>query len=126
MATSHHYDAGEDFTVCPICFEKFQTPRTLLCTHTFCHRCVSAYIESSCKNCDPALGFPCPICQAFVPAPGVLHQYPTKDWTRGFPKNMFLISCLQKQASLTYILCGPCEEDVKAESWCVECEDFFV
>lgn len=37
---------------------------------------------------------------------------------------MFLISCLQKQASLTNILCGPDEDDVKAESWCVECEDF--
>uniref|UniRef100_K1QTR1 Tripartite motif-containing protein 3 n=1 Tax=Magallana gigas TaxID=29159 RepID=K1QTR1_MAGGI len=90
MTTSNHHDASEDFTVCPICFEQFQTPWFLPCAHTFCHRCLSAHIESSCKDCDPALGFPCPVCRAFVPAPGVMRQYPTEDWAIRFPENVFL------------------------------------
>lgn len=127
MAASDHYDASEDFTVCPVCLEKFQTPRFLPCAHTFCHRCLSAHIESWCKDYDPALGFPCPVCRVFVAAPGVLGQHPTEDWASRFPENAFLSSCLQKQTSLKNILCGPCridcENDIKAESWCVECED---
>lgn len=129
MATSSHYDANADFTVCPVCLDKFQTPRSLPCSHTFCHRCLSAHIESSCQDSDPAFGFPCPVCRVFVPAPGILRQYPTQDWARRFPENSFLSSCIRKQVSPSNILCGPCkildEDGVKAVSFCVECEDSF-
>lgn len=127
MATSSHYDANDDFTVCPVCLDKFLTPRSLPCSHTFCHRCLSAHIESSCQDSDPAFGFPCPVCRVFVPAPGMLRQYPTQDWASRFPENSFLGACIRKQVSPTNILCGPCEmqgeHDIKAVSWCVDCED---
>lgn len=127
MATSHLHDTTEDFTVCPVCFEKYQTPRFLPCTHAFCHSCLSAHIKSSCRNCEPALGFHCPVCRVFVPAPGVLHQYPYQNWANRFPENSFLSACISKHASLTNNSCGPCgrdgEDSVKAESWCMECED---
>lgn len=63
----------------------------------------------------------------FVPAPGILRQYRTQDWASRFPENLFLSACIRKQVSPTNILCGPCEmqgeHDIKADSWCVECED---
>lgn len=127
MATSSHYDANVDFTVCPVCLDKFQTPRSLPCSHTFCHRCLSAHIESSCQDSDPAFGFPCPVCRVFVPAPGILRQYPTQDWASRFPENSFLSTCIRKQVSPSDTTCGPCEilgeHGIKADSWCVECED---
>lgn len=127
MATSSHYDANADFTVCPVCLDKFQTPRSLPCSHTFCHRCLSAHIESSCQDSDPAFGFPCPVCRVFVPAPGILRQYPTQDWASRFPENSFLSACIRKQVSPSDTTCGPCEilgeHGIRAESWCIECED---
>ncbi|XP_056022022.1 tripartite motif-containing protein 45-like [Ostrea edulis] len=127
MATSSEREE-ENFglKVCCICFEHYKTPRCLPCSHSFCEACLSAHIQSSCSDCNPPLGFPCPLCQVFVPAPGRFAQYSFKDWARVFPENKFLASIAVNDVSLTSIPCHPCKEDgedARGTSWCVECSD---
>ena len=127
MATSSNFDFSVDLTICSVCLERYKTPRILPCAHNLCHLCLSAHIESSCENSDPPLGFSCPICNMFVPGPGTLGQYPTKDWANHFPENVFLNLNAGKLASVSSIYCNPCEregeKDIQAESWCLECTD---
>ena len=127
MATSSNFDFSVDLTICSVCLERYKTPRILPCAHNLCHCCLSAHIKTSCENSDPPLGFSCPICNMFVPGPGTLGQYPTKDWANYFPENVFLNLNAGKLASVNSIYCNPCErdgeKDIQAESWCLECTD---
>lgn len=71
-----------DMTICSICFEKFKVPRILPCSHIFCQICISSYIESSCKSKEAPVGFSCPLCREFVPAPAAFDK-PNK-WAKCF------------------------------------------
>ena len=112
-------DAGTEVkTACSICFESFKTPRYLPCFHTFCHNCLSSYILSTCKSKEKPVGFPCPLCRQFVPAPSFLGE-PDK-WTDLIPINTIVqVICEQFDQ-----LCDECrrenEEEV-ATDWCKSC-----
>ncbi|XP_056006885.1 tripartite motif-containing protein 3-like [Ostrea edulis] len=127
MATaSKREEENLELKVCCICLEHYKTPRCLPCSHSFCEACLSGHIQSSCSDFNPPLGFPCPLCQVFVPAPGRFAQYSFNDWAKIFPENKFLASIAVNDASLTSIPCHPCKEDgedARGTSWCVECSD---
>ena len=110
--------AKELKNVCPICFESFKTPRFLPCFHTFCHNCLSSYILSTCKSKDNPVGFPCPICRQFVPAPSSLGE-PDK-WTELIPINSIVQAICEQNDEF----CDECrrenEEEV-ATDWCKSC-----
>nr|XP_022306579.1 protein PML-like [Crassostrea virginica]XP_022306580.1 protein PML-like [Crassostrea virginica] len=110
--------AKELKNVCPICFESFKTPRFLPCFHTFCHNCLSSYILSTCKSKDNPVGFPCPICRQFVPAPSSLGE-PDK-WTELIPINTIVQAMCEQNDEF----CDECrrenEEEV-ATDWCKSC-----
>ncbi|XP_019930368.3 E3 ubiquitin-protein ligase TRIM71 [Magallana gigas] len=124
MATSHVQEQNLTYEVslCSICLEKFKSPVSLHCSHSFCRTCLSTHIKSSTGDCDPPLGFPCPLCRVFIPAPGELNQYSVDEWATKFPENKFFTSV----AGVCVILCKPCQEDeeeVKAKSWCKDCSE---
>ncbi|CAI8036809.1 Uncharacterized protein STK_23830 [Geodia barretti] len=69
-ATSNPHDTRKDSTdkkECPICLEKYLSPVSTKCDHTFCKHC----IERSLKN-DPY----CPICKT----PSACHYWDTTTW----------------------------------------------
>ncbi|XP_034300929.2 E3 ubiquitin-protein ligase TRIM45-like [Magallana gigas] len=116
-------------TVCPICFKKFNIPRILPCSHTFCHACLDSHIKSSCEKSTP-LGFTCPLCRDFIPAPGVVGQYAFDKWSELIPTNKFIASLLVKCNDLlpSTILCDLCKIDGNAEiavNWCQDCESTY-
>nr|XP_022308049.1 E3 ubiquitin-protein ligase Midline-1-like [Crassostrea virginica] len=115
--------------VCPICFESFKTPRYLPCFHTFCHNCLSSYILSTCKSKETAVGFPCPLCRQFIPAPSFLGE--PEKWTELIPINTIVQTMCEKQDQF----CDACrradEEEVATElckscleSLCLSCVKF--
>ncbi|XP_062574369.1 uncharacterized protein LOC134236223 [Saccostrea cucullata] len=127
MATANT-EEGENFglAVCSICMGQYKLPRCLPCSHTFCQDCLSTYIKSLCSGRDSPLGFPCPLCRVFIPAPGRMALYSYNDWAVRFPKNKFIATIAENYSSLGAILCSPCDEDgeeVKANSWCKECSE---
>lgn len=119
----------ENLTVCPICFQKFNIPRILPCSHTLCHACLDCHIKSSCEKTTP-LGFTCPLCRDFIPAPGVIGQYAPDRWSELIPINKFIVSLLGKHNDFatSTVLCLVCKSDGSEEtatSWCKNCESNF-
>nr|XP_022305489.1 E3 ubiquitin-protein ligase TRIM33-like [Crassostrea virginica] len=104
--------------VCPICFESFKTPRYLPCFHTFCHNCLSSYILSTCKSKENPVGFPCPLCRQFVPAPSSIGE--PEKWTELIPINTIVKTICEKKDQF----CDACrrtEEEEVATDWCKSC-----
>ena len=115
---------NEVTNLCSICLEQYKLPVILSCSHSFCQTCLAAHIKSSCVYLDPPLGFPCPLCRVFIPAPGRIGQYSTDEWATKFPENKLLAAASVSPEST--ISCKPCEEEgeeVTANSWCMDCSE---
>ncbi|XP_061196973.1 E3 ubiquitin-protein ligase TRIM8-like [Saccostrea echinata] len=111
-----------DLTKCSICFEAFKTPRTLPCSHTFCHGCLSSYIVSSCRCKVDPVGFHCPLCREFTPPP-ILSGNPN-EWCEYFGINQVL-SEFSKQREQRK-LCEACKrgkEEEEAREFCLSCNE---
>ncbi|XP_065944294.1 E3 ubiquitin-protein ligase TRIM56-like [Magallana gigas] len=112
-----------DEMLCSICLEQYKLPVSLPCSHSFCMTCLSTHIITSCVNCDPPLGFPCPLCRKFIPAPGKIKEHSVDQWAKLFPENKLLASITTGTNS---IYCKSCQEDdqeSKASSWCNDCSE---
>uniref|UniRef100_A0A8W8I2L2 Tripartite motif-containing protein 56 n=1 Tax=Magallana gigas TaxID=29159 RepID=A0A8W8I2L2_MAGGI len=112
-----------DEMLCSICLEQYKLPVSLPCSHSFCMTCLSTHIITSCVNCDPPLGFPCPLCRKFIPAPGKIKEHSVDQWAKLFPENKLLASITTDTNS---IYCKSCQEDdqeSKASSWCNDCSE---
>uniref|UniRef100_A0A8W8M992 Tripartite motif-containing protein 45 n=1 Tax=Magallana gigas TaxID=29159 RepID=A0A8W8M992_MAGGI len=107
-------------TTCPICFESFKTPRILPCLHTFCHNCLSSYILSTCKNKESPVGFPCPLCRRFVPAPSFSVE--VEKWTELIPVNK-IIHTLSEKGDKLCDACKRADEEIEASDWCESCSE---
>ncbi|XP_078315527.1 uncharacterized protein LOC111129747 [Crassostrea virginica] len=107
--------------LCSMCLEQYKSPVILPCSHSFCLTCLAAHIKSSCVNLDPPLGFPCPLCRVFIPAPGRIGQYSLDLRPKKFPENKLLSSVIED--GLLY--CKPCQRDAEviADSWCQDCSE---
>ncbi|XP_078321132.1 uncharacterized protein LOC111114054 [Crassostrea virginica] len=112
--------AKEIKNVCPICFESFKTPRYLPCFHTFCHNCLSSYILSTCKSKENPVGFPCPLCRQFVPAPSSIGM--PEKWTELIPINTITQAVCEKKDQFCDA-CRRADEEEIATDWCKSCLD---
>ncbi|XP_061174794.1 uncharacterized protein LOC133183935 [Saccostrea echinata] len=126
MATVNQEEETFELAMCSICMGQYKLPKCLPCSHTFCQNCLSTHIKSSCSSCDSPLGFSCPLCRVFIPAPGRIGQYSCNDWAVRFPENKFIAAIAGNYSSLKAIPCSPCNEDgeeAKANSWCKDCSE---
>lgn len=111
---------------CPICSDRFTSPKSLPCLHTFCEKCLGTYIERYTQDNDNPRpnSFPCPQCRAIaIPidstaAPGMwAEQLPTN----GFIMNVMEIMSFENKEKT----CEPCQkqnkESVRADVWCKHC-----
>ena len=70
---------------CPICLEKFKSPRMLPCQHSFCiEPCLKGIVNLTRKSVQ------CAICRK-------VHKMP-QDGVDGFPKNLLLQDLLDVQS----------------------------
>nr|XP_034310284.1 tripartite motif-containing protein 45-like [Crassostrea gigas] len=122
MADSSQKNIETDIltTTCPICFESFKTPRILPCLHTFCHNCLSSYILSTCKSKESPVGFPCPLCRCFVPAPSFSAEI--AKWTEHIPINKIIHTLTEKGDKLCDA-CRRADEEIEASDWCESCSE---
>ncbi|XP_062574815.1 transcription intermediary factor 1-beta-like [Saccostrea cucullata] len=110
----------EDVSKCPICFEQLKTPRVLPCTHMFCHGCVSSHIVSTCQTKEFPVGFHCPVCREFVPAPNFSLSF--KDWSKHLPTKRLLQDSFSKTERIK--VCAACERENEtegADNYCLSC-----
>ena len=62
------------------------------------------------------------MCRVFIPAPGRIGQYSLDLWPTKFPESKLLSSVIEKGS----LYCKPCqrdEEEVIADSWCLDCSE---
>ena len=88
MASSNRYREINAIAECPICAEKYRTPKQLPCTHTFCLPCLDEY----CQNFPDDRSLICPLCRNPFSVP--------KGGCCNLPKNLLvddLVRILQKQ-----------------------------
>lgn len=62
-------DELEEELTCPICCGLFEDPRVLLCSHTFCKRCLEGLLEGS-RGTAYRAPFKCPTCRKETPHNG--------------------------------------------------------
>ncbi|XP_061648050.1 tripartite motif-containing 13 isoform X1 [Phyllopteryx taeniolatus] len=60
----------EEELTCPICCGLFEDPRVLLCSHSFCRRCLETLLESPRGSAFSRSPFKCPTCRKESPHNG--------------------------------------------------------
>ncbi len=60
MAEGGTPTSDDDLVMCALCMEVYTDPRTLLCLHSFCYKCLDELIT---KNSGRNSKFKCPLCQ---------------------------------------------------------------
>ena len=117
-ATTTTTEDSDGLTKCSICLEQFKTPRFLPCLHSFCHGCLTSYIQTSCRSKENPVGFQCPLCKKFTPGPSTsVHPM---EWSKHFPINQIL----SEFSNQNDLMCGACRRDGEgkgATDYCISC-----
>ena len=110
----------EEEITCSICRDLFTEPKTILCLHTFCEKCIKSTIETNRRLGSEVC---CPLCRTELSQD--LAKVPTnfaiKRLIEIFKKRQESMHITTAQ---TKVICGECEEGGLAVVWCVDCESF--
>ncbi|XP_046371468.2 tripartite motif-containing protein 3-like [Haliotis rufescens] len=109
---------------CTICYDTYETPKTLPCLHTFCEHCLADYIKGV-QGAVKKNGFSCPVCRDFIKAPDPKRR--PQEWAALFKTNFHLnklMKALEEKPGSTSPGEGPfCAEHSQKELdlFCVQC-----
>lgn len=111
---------------CTICLEQIVKPKCLPCSHTFCEECLNVYItRASIGKEKDNFEFKCPVCRRVTGCPD--QGIPIEEWAKHFPANSLLDSLnILMGEKPNDSMCAACIRDkkqVKAESWCYDCQE---
>ncbi|KAL3888486.1 hypothetical protein ACJMK2_000853 [Sinanodonta woodiana] len=107
---------------CTLCLKVFRSPRSLPCSHSFCHDCLQSHISHSASVKDTLKEFSCPICETGV---RLGEDIALDKCVYSFPLNTLLLSVLIKLKVKVDIVCHVCQvHDITfpAKNICVVCE----
>ncbi|KAK3588243.1 hypothetical protein CHS0354_029568 [Potamilus streckersoni] len=93
---------------CPICLETFESPKVLVCLHTFCEKCICRHAHSLKEAGAQSDTIACPICRSPTPAPSA-DQTPD-EWAAKLTTNSIILSLLASgQPNMDdSVYCQPC------------------
>ena len=95
---------------CFLCLKTYKQPKVLPCDHTFCAKCLVAFVDKRLFNL-----MPCPQCKSATDVP--------RGNTYKFPHNFVaehMLECMNKLKEFGE-KCGVCEEMTPLQSHCNEC-----
>ncbi|XP_048248918.1 E3 ubiquitin-protein ligase TRIM56-like [Haliotis rufescens] len=122
------YQIGEvrEFLTCVICQELYTDPCTLGCDHTFCRKCVTAYIQTRPDAVQPKT-IPCAFCRQDTKVPDP--SRPVEEWVGQIKPSIIIQGLIDTQADVvktgSVSCCSVCEklgETTPGASWCSECQ----
>ena len=109
----------EEQLTCPICLDDYTDPKTLLCLHSFCHRCLEGLpLDLQGKK----LFLSCPTCRTPTELP--------EAGVAGFPIAFFINnltevhSLLKKVSGDQHVSCDNCKKS-DATGYCKQCNKFY-
>ncbi|KAL3891826.1 hypothetical protein ACJMK2_004072 [Sinanodonta woodiana] len=109
---------------CPICLNKFTSPRQLPCLHSFCEHCIQDYITEKGSSTDTIFEeFMCPVCK-IVTKPANKGK-PLSEWASLLPNSPFLFMGKSK-VERSCEVCWSSSHSSRnvANKFCVVCEEF--
>ncbi|XP_048248741.1 uncharacterized protein LOC125378039 [Haliotis rufescens] len=125
MATSRAEKVTE-FLTCVICQELYTDPCTLRCDHTFCRKCVTAYIQTR-PDAKQSKTIPCAFCRQDTKVPHP--SRPVEEWAGQIKPSIIIQGLIDTQADVVKTgsasCCSVCEklgETTPGASWCSECQ----
>lgn len=123
MATA--IEAAKEHLTCPLCKNNFEDPKTLVCLHSFCERCINSHITENLKSSITTNGFYCPTCKKPTSQSGFIGQKP-EVWSTMLQTNEALSNILKalKTVKPTSELQCPRHKDQEVEFFCEEHEIF--
>ncbi|XP_077992667.1 uncharacterized protein LOC144446720 [Glandiceps talaboti] len=98
--------------LCPICMDRFKSPKILQCFHTFCEHCLTDWVKTNKGNLI------CPTCKQTWPLPS---GGATKVGNNCFMND--LLEIITKFSESTKSKCEICEKG--ANYWCKDCGQYF-
>ncbi|KAL3888374.1 hypothetical protein ACJMK2_000742 [Sinanodonta woodiana] len=107
---------------CTLCLKVFRSPRSLPCSHSFCHDCLQSHISHSASVKNTLKEFSCPICETGV---RLGEDIAVDKWVYSFPLNTILLSVMVKLKVKVDIVCDVCQVlDITypAKNICIVCE----
>ncbi|CAC5358933.1 TRIM56 [Mytilus coruscus] len=113
-----------DLTTCSISLEIFMKPKYLPCLHTFCEKCIGAYLTSTFEP-GKNQSAECPICRSVIQ----IHEsgLSANEWANRLPDNVLLISLIDsinlKNAGKVCTSCERMGEKTEAKFACIDCSD---
>ena len=114
-------DVATDWTVCPLCLEVFDSPKSLPCIHGYCLKCLERYF----KDNSPGDEVPCPLCRKLFKIPS--------DGLGGLQHHFFIEylvdarnACMKAADDAACQVCleeneGSSEEISTATVYCIDC-----
>ncbi|XP_071108186.1 E3 ubiquitin-protein ligase TRIM56-like [Haliotis cracherodii] len=127
MATSQNEKVRE-FLTCVICQELYTDPCTLRCDHTFCRKCVTAYIQTR-PDAVQSKTIPCAFCQGDTKVPDP--SRPVEEWAGQIKPSIIIQGLIDtlgaegdvpETSSTCCTICQQIGETTPGALWCPECE----
>ncbi|KAK3595640.1 hypothetical protein CHS0354_009606 [Potamilus streckersoni] len=112
---------------CPICLETFESPKVLICLHTFCEKCICKHARSLKGEGIHSSTITCPICRNPTLAPAA-DQTP-EEWAAKLGINSIVLSLLASDQPNKddSVYCQPClilaKQNISV-AYCVTCSEY--
>ncbi|XP_077977425.1 E3 ubiquitin-protein ligase TRIM56-like [Glandiceps talaboti] len=105
-------DIDSKVLLCPICMERFKSPKVLPCFHSFCEHCLTEWVKANKGDLT------CPTCKQSWPM--------TPEGVSGLTNNYFMNDLLELMQEVSLETntskCAGCDGEVKF--WCTDCGEF--
>ncbi|XP_022111727.1 E3 ubiquitin-protein ligase TRIM71-like, partial [Acanthaster planci] len=107
---------------CSICHTRYQEPKMLHCSHSFCLKCLQELKQSQHLNDDKVT---CPLCQRETTLPeGGVDKLNTNYTLISLVEEVTKQEQLLKCERSIVVICQSCDEENEAISRCMDCEQY--
>lgn len=117
--------AAKEHLTCNLCKNNYEDPKTLVCLHSFCKKCISKHIVAEIEGKENVKDLSCPTCSKATSLSDFAQRKP-EEWTDMLPTNEALVNILSalnifENSSQTQC---PQHFDKEVEFYCEEHEMF--